>query len=122
MRSLGAALLVFALAACDSGPLGPVPTLDGTWGGTAPGYTVTLTLQQRDTTVTGGGVLAGVAGAQQFDVTGTNVMRKIALTLSAPGYIPLNLTGTLSSVEAVIDGHLDGSGFNNLSITLQKRR
>jgi len=121
LRWLIAASLAISIAACDNGPLGPTSTLDGTWGGTTPGYTMSLTLTQQDTIVTGGAVLSGVGGSQGFDVIGTIVARQFFLTLSATNFMPFTFSGTLSTTEAVMEGKLDGSGFNKLAITLKKR-
>jgi|ERR1051325_10099924 hypothetical protein len=116
---LGGALAL-GLVACDD-TLGPVFTLDGYWSGTTPGYQVSVTLTQKDTVVTGTGIVLGGAGSAQFNVNGKMVSRQITLTLTNPAFTPTEFTGTLSTTEAVIDGRLNGSGFENVSITMKKR-
>src|SRR6266567_4357810 len=118
MRRLLLGALAIATLSCDNGPTGPTSTVDGTWTGTAPGFDVTFTLAQQDTIVTGNATILGVSGGQAFSDNGTIVARQLAVTLAASGYIPVSYAGTLSSVEAKIDGQLDGSGFNKLALTV----
>jgi hypothetical protein len=120
LRWLLGGALALALVACDS-TLGPVLTLDGYWSGTTPGYQVSVTLTQKDTVVTGTGIVLGAGGSAQFNVAGKMVSRQVTLTLTNPVYTPTEFTGTLSTTEAVIEGRLNGSGFENVSITMKKR-
>jgi hypothetical protein len=121
MRWLLAGALAVSLVACGESTLGPTSTLDGVWAGTTPGYQLSMTLTQTDTLVTGTALLAGVAGFAEFEVTGTLRSHTVALIAIAPGFEPVKYDGTLSTTEAVINGRLDGSGFNKLQMNLKKR-
>jgi len=52
-------------------------------------------------------------------MTGTRTGESISMTMSAPGYQPLNYTGTIQNASTMT-GSLGGSGFTDLSITLAK--
>lgn len=123
MRRFLASILVFGALACGGGtPAAPVTTVDGTWNGNAGGYQVSLGLTQTDTTVTGTGIMAGNTGVVQLDVQGTFHTPDVSLTLTASGFAEQVLfTGKLSATAPQITGQLNGSGFNQLSITLNKK-
>nr|PZN90624.1 MAG: hypothetical protein DIU52_07500 [bacterium] len=123
MRTLAAALiLALALAACgDSSTEPKTPSASGTWTGVVTGGTITLTLaEQAGGTITGAGSIQGTAGAASVTVTGTHVHPSISLTLRSTGFEDANYTGQFVN-RNTISGHLNGSGFNNVTLTLTRQ-
>ena len=121
MRWLLVGALAVSVLGCGDKILGPTSTLDGVWAGTSPGFTFTMTLAQTDTVITGTAVIAGIGGFAEFTVDGTMVSRVVKLNVSATGFDPMKYDATLSTSQAVLNGTLDGSGFNKLAVSLHKR-
>lgn len=80
---------------------------------------MTLTLSQNGSQVTGNGQINGSGGAVSLSASGTFVQSSVSLDLSAVGYQAMNYTGTISG--NTIAGTLNGSGFNNLNLTLLRQ-
>jgi hypothetical protein len=117
------ALATAALLACggDSGP--SAPNVEGSWTGTVTGTTgsgtLTFSATETDGTVTGNGTLSASAGSLPLTVSGTFAAPTASLVLHAEGFEDVNLTGTVS--ESELTGTLNGSGFQNTAITLQRQ-
>lgn len=125
MRTLTAVLLLAlapVLAACGDSSTGPkTPSASGTWTGVMTVGTVTLTLVEQDGgTITGAGNLQGSGGAVSVTVTGTHVHPSITLTMQSTGFKDMNYTGQFVNDNA-ISGNLNGSGFNNETLTLMRQ-
>ena len=125
MRTLTAVLLLAlapVLAACGDSSTEPrTPSASGTWTGVVNGGTFTLTLaEQNGGTLTGAGSLQGSGGAVSVTVTGTHVHPSISLTIKSTGFEDLNYTGQFVNDNA-ISGNLNGSGFNNETLTLMRQ-
>lgn len=116
--------VVLSLGACgDDGPAAPeVPTATGRWLGTASGISFDLTLSEAaNGSVSGSGSASSASGAISFTVrSGTHAHPSISLTLGGEGFEDANLQGTFSS-NNVISGTLNGSGFNNFGLTLNRQ-
>jgi hypothetical protein len=121
MRWLLVGALAVSVLGCGDKILGPTSTLDGVWAGASPGYTFTLTLTQTDTVISGTAVIAGIGGFANFDVEGTMVSHVVKLNVFTTGFDPMKYDATLSTSQAVMDGTLDGSGFNKLVVSFHKR-
>jgi hypothetical protein len=76
-----------------------------------------LVLSETTGTVSGTGTIAGTTSIA-LTVTGTYSAPTVGLTMSSPGYSPMNLTATVSGKS--MTGTLNGSGFSNAAITLTK--
>jgi hypothetical protein len=105
------------MAACGSST-SPAPALNGSWTGTAQDVALSVTLTQSGTQVTGTGQL--VSGETfPVTVTGTFAAPGFALTLTPDQFVPVTYTGSIS--HDTLTGHLNGSGFDNQSLTLTRQ-
>ena len=99
----------------------PDPTVSGNWSGDAGVGIFDLNLdQQPDGTVTGSGSIVGTTLCLALTVlNGTHVFPNISLTFGTEGVQDLNFTGTVNT-PTTIGATLNGSGFDNVNITLEK--
>jgi hypothetical protein len=81
---------------------------------------VDVTLTETDGTLTGSGNLSGPDWSIAITATGTHAHPNVSMTISAQGYQDMNYTGTMAG-DAAITGRLNGSGFNNTGLTLNRR-
>lgn len=79
---------------------------------------MSLTLSQTGTSVSGTGSISGGGNTIPLTASGTYVAPDLSLTLSSDGFQPTSYTGSLS--HGTITGTLNGSGFNNASMTLTR--
>jgi hypothetical protein len=120
MRRLLGIVLIAALAACGGDPSEPKLTLSGTWAGLLEASTIRLTLSQAGTDVTGAGtVVAGTTSIPLMAVGTVSKGSSFALTVSSPGFSPLNFSGTFG--KTTMTGTINGSGFTNAAVTLTKQ-
>ena len=123
-------LMALVSVGCDSGgddddppPPVEVQLLQGSYDGTANvgglAVTLELTLAENMNTVSGSGTLRG-SEVLSLSVSGTRVNNNFNLTLSNNNFEDLNFAGTVNGSGSVITGDLNGSGFNNVSITLNR--
>jgi hypothetical protein len=125
MRKLWLAGLVVLAIGCGGGDGNDnTPTVEGQWSGTittAEGSgDLGLTLNEgANGAVTGTGNLVVPGDALALTVTGNYSPPTVSLTMSSQGFEPMNLTGTVSS--SAITGTLNGSGFVNISVTLDRQ-
>jgi hypothetical protein len=109
---------------CDSGGDDEDPNLDGRWLGTTTvqGATFTADLQINEN---GGNVNA--TGTVTFinplavSATGTYNFPNVSMTIQSSGFEDLNFSGTLSADGDQLTGSMNGSGFDNFSITLRRQ-
>ena len=130
-RTLTFSLVLLALAAapgCDSSD--PVPVtppapilVNGTYAGTAnvggAAVSITLTLTETNQNVSGSGTLRG-SEVLSLSVTGTHVDPAFNFTLRSSGFDDLNFAGVVQSGGGVLRGDLNGSGFDSVTITLNR--
>jgi hypothetical protein len=121
MRRLLALVAIVASFGCGSDILGPVQTVDGNWTGLQNGYSMSLSLSQTGTSVTGTADFLGVGGAASGTVSGTFVYPALNITITFPSVSDVNYKGTMSESQAKIFGQLNGSGFTNLELDVKKR-
>ena len=107
---MGLSALLLALARCGSGAV-----LAGSWSGVLDGVTITLTIQQSATGLTGSGAFAGKAVV----LTGTYTEPIVSLHITTPGVEPLDYTGMLDHDRIV--GIVNGSGYTDQSLTLERQ-
>jgi hypothetical protein len=120
MRRIIFAVLAVALLACGGDSTAPKLTdVTGAWTGTSGGVSMSLTLVQTGTTVTGSGNLTGGTTAIAVTASGTYAPPNLSLTLQSPGYQPINYAGTLANPD-LINGTLNGSGFTNIALPITK--
>ena len=122
-----AALALAAAAACSDSSSGPEPVdLDGRWSGQATlgtFSTFTLTITEADGQVTASGNITQGSASAALTGVGTWAEPSLSLTLSSPGYEPIDFTATYdetSAGEAQLRGRLNGSGFGNTPLTLTR--
>ncbi|MDO8500451.1 MAG: hypothetical protein Q7S20_01250 [Gemmatimonadaceae bacterium] len=113
---------VIALAACSSEKVTePKLTVAGNWSGTftpgASSVSLSLLLTENAGQVTGNGTISGETSTA-LTVTGTFVAPNVSLTLSPPGFEPMNYAAFVK--EASMSGALNGSGFFNQGVTLSR--
>jgi hypothetical protein len=122
MRRLLAAAAVVMCLGCGSDLLSPVMTVDGQWTGIQNGYSMSLNMVQSGTDVTGIADIGGVAGSAEGSLVGTFTYPDLKVTITFPGVTDAAVyTGTMSQAAAKINGKLNGSGFTNLELDIQKR-
>lgn len=122
MRRLLTFAAIVIVAACHDSPLAPVQTVDGQWSGVQNGFSLSLSMTQADTLVSGSALIASVTiSGVQGSAVGSFVYPKLHLTLSFPGFEDASYDGTMSQAEAKIFGHLNGSGISNTEVDLRKR-
>jgi len=117
-------LLVLFILACEEEkcPVCPEPevfNIEGTWKGILEiGGTLTLTLAQDGSNVTGSGTMvAGTFSAACSVTAGTIANNKdISLTIESQGFQPFNYEGEATDIS-IHNGELNGSGFVGAKIT-----
>ena len=118
-------------AACGSGGATEpeTPSVTGVWSGdmlTPPPAngprSITLTLQETNTNVTGSGDIADATGVQYYTctVSGTHGHPAITLTLNSAGFAPISLTGSFTNTST-IEATLNGGGWVNTPVTLTRQ-
>jgi hypothetical protein len=122
MKRFLAVLAAAAVLGCGGdSTLAPVQTIDGQWAGLENGYAFSINVLQSGTDVSGTAIIGSNGGAVPGTATGTFVYPDVHLTLSFPGFLPVDYFGTMSASEAKIDGKLNGSGLVNIQISLKKK-
>lgn len=121
MRRLLAAVAVVICLGCGSDLLAPVTTVDGQWTGLQNGYSISLSMTQTGTSVSGIGAIGGIAGSAEGTLAGTFTFPDLKVTITIEGLDPVDYTATMSQASAKMDGKLNGSGFMNLEMDVQKR-
>ena len=121
MRRILALVVIAATFGCGSDILGPVQTVDGSWTGLQNGYSMALSMTQTGTAVTGTADFIGVGGAASGTISGTFVYPTLDITITIPSVTDVSYKGTMSTTQAKIFGHLNGSGFNNLELDVHKK-
>lgn len=124
MRTLTAGVLALMLAATacgDDEPTEPAtPTVNGTWTGTAGDFSFSLTLSETDAgAISGSGTATADGDPISVTITGTHAHPDVSLTMTSTGFADLNFTGEFSGDDS-IHGSLNGSGFNNFALTLER--
>jgi hypothetical protein len=115
-------LALVLIAGCGESTLGPVQTVDGQWSGLQNGYSISFSLTQSGTSVTGSTLIAGVGGSTEGTVAGTFVYPTVHLQLTYAGIQgDVSYDGTMSQTEAKIFGKLNGSGLSNVEIDVRKK-
>ena len=115
-RAIRRLSLLFLLAATGC-VFGGDPSIDGSWSGSIGSTNFSMTVTERDRTVTGSATISGSGGSIALTVTGTHAHPAVALTMSATGFESFNFTGNFET-DDLITGSLNGSGFVNDQITL----
>jgi len=115
-RAMRRLSLLFLLAATGC-VFGGDPSIDGRWSGSSAGTNYSMTVTERDKTVTGSASISAPGVSIALTVTGTHAHPAVSLTLSATGYQSFNFTGNFET-DDLITGRLNGSGFVNEQISL----
>ena len=107
-------LLPLLLAACGDSPSEPEPdpVVSGSWTGTSQGIMLNLTLSE--------GVGGTVSGSGNLSGTQDNLALTVRQGTGASGYEDMNCAGRLLA-EDEIAGTLNGSGFDDFNLNLQRR-
>jgi hypothetical protein len=109
--AMGEPLASTALAVADVRVL-------GTWRGRVHATELTLTLQQRDSVLTGQGRIDSGEACLPLRITGSAARTWLTLTFTAPDYQPMRFVGTATATE--LRGHLDGSGLERAPVMLHR--
>ena len=126
MRSLLVAGMVILAVGCggESSATQVVPpakeVIAGTWTGGATGHTFDITVVESNGIITGNGTWARPGFATvAVTVQGTYSSPAAVMTLTPSSIAAVNLSGNVK--DRVLDGRLNGSGFNNEPVTLVRR-
>lgn len=123
---LGVAILL-TLAGCGGGDSGTGPgdgaDVEGTWSGrvsAANGSSATLSISvtENNRNVAGLGWLKIATDSLGLSVSGSYTAPNIVATISSQGFESMTLEAAVSETKMV--GVLDGSGFENRTITLSR--
>ena len=119
-----ALVVLAALALACKGATAPDPTTAGRWSGAftynSTPTTLTVTLAENANAISGSGSLGAPGGALAITVTGTRSYPAVALIIAAPGFNPIDFSGTFTNA-ATISGALNGSGYVNVAVTLARQ-
>ena len=116
------ALAMFLAAGCGESTLAPVQTVDGQWTGLQNGFSLSFSLAQSDSLVTGTTLVASVSGTNDGTVNGTFVYPRLHLELVLNGINDVvTYDGTMSQTEAKIFGKLNGAGVTNVEVDVRKK-
>nr|BCX01925.1 MAG: hypothetical protein KatS3mg041_1971 [Bacteroidota bacterium] len=96
------------------------PGLSGRWTGVVQGITIDVTLVETKGTITGSGSIQAPGVSISVSVTGTYSFPNVSMTFRSTGYEDFTFSGTLSADGNTLSGSLNGSGFNNVAITLRR--
>lgn len=124
MRLTTWGVLAMLLVGCGGDSSGPAPIqVEGAWSGpvtfsSGSSGTLSFTVTETAGSVTGSGTLVGSTSAA-LSVSGSYSEPNVSLTLSSPGFQPINLTGVVSSSS--LTGTINGSGFLNSAVTLARQ-
>jgi hypothetical protein len=119
-------VICLVLAGCGGGDSPAAPPepktspIDGTYRGEVDGAKLYLMLAEAGTSIGGLGNISNIYPIIELRVTsGSYVHPNVTMVLSSSGYQPLNFTGTRVS-DNVIKGQINGSGYENASVTLTR--
>lgn len=103
-------------------PLPLPPSMNGSWIAVAPGqFTLTLSLSQEKTTVSGYARLTDQSGSYiAGGIGGTNKYPSFSLVFSSLGFQPLMITGSFVD-PSTANIELNESGFQNFGMLLQRQ-
>ncbi len=117
-----------ATAPANDPPSPPGP-MSGKWLGSGAGDSVTRGATLTETAlgagvgaVDGPGILSGPLASHGnlfVTISGKDSLNNVAFSIGVGGYLAATFTGTLYGDQ--VGGQLNGSGFNNLPITLQRQ-
>src|SRR5712692_4728174 len=121
-RITAAWILGLALVAgCGKDSTGPtLPSMAGTWQGSAMSQFITMTLLESNTHVTGAGTISDGVTTANLTITGTHSHPQVSLTVTPAGFTPITLTGSFSGADSVV-AQLNGSGFSSFAMTFVRQ-
>jgi hypothetical protein len=123
--ALGCVLLALALIGCgDDGGNEPAGSgAEGTWTGTITGHaqegSLEWILQDTDGEISGTGSLSTATAGVALTIEGTFSPPNLTLTVSPEGVEDFSFFGTVG--EESMKGRLNGAGFINRTVTLDRR-
>jgi hypothetical protein len=124
--ALATALAVALPLACSKGdgggPVGPDPSLTGTWRGSAKlgALDFVAQFQQVDANVVGTGAFSSPLGGDDFTVVGTSVGGQVRLTLTSSEYGVSTYNGRFVAADRVT-GKLDAPQYSDLELTIDRQ-
>lgn len=125
LRALAACILVYGIAACGGDSNGPKRIeVEGSWSGTVVDDNgasdgLSLALTETNGSVTGNGTFIAGTTSVAVQASGTYAPPTVSLTISAPSFEPVNLTASVD--ESKMAGTINGSGFLNAAVNLQRQ-
>jgi len=117
------ALLTLALLGC-SGDSGPSQSqAEGSWAGTLTGGafegTIEWTLRDNGGHISGNGTLRTAVDAEALSIEGAFTPPNLTLTIHSQRFEDFDFSGTVG--EQTMKGRLNGSGFLNRAVTLDRQ-
>jgi hypothetical protein len=120
------ALPLAATAGCSKGdgggPVGPEPSLTGTWRGSAKLGALDFVAQFRqvDANVVGTGAFSSPLGGDDFTAVGTSIGGQVRLTLTSSEYGVSTYNGRFVAADRVT-GRLDAPQYSDLELTIDRQ-
>lgn len=120
LLALAAIATTSALACGGDATLAPVQTVDGEWKGTQNGYALDVSMVQSGNTVNCNATIGSNAGFLNGDCVGVFNYPALHITITVPGFLPIDYDATMSQTEAKLNGKLNGSGLSNVEVDIKK--
>jgi hypothetical protein len=123
--AFGGVLLTLALLGCggDGGTEPGNSEAEGTWAGTITGGAqegaLEWTLQETGGDISGNGSFSTTTDAAALTIEGTYSAPNLTLTIHSQMFNDFSFSGTVG--EASMKGRLNGSGFMNRTVTLDRQ-
>lgn len=126
LRRLALLVAIALPLACGKGdgggPVGPEPSLTGTWRGSAKlgALDFVAQFQQVDGNVVGTGAFSSPLGGDDFTAVGTSIGGQVRLTLTSSEYGVSTYNGRFVAANRVT-GKLDAPQYSDLELTIDRQ-
>ena len=117
LRCRLSAVVVLSLIGCAN-PSGPRPSLTGEWSGVADGRAISLQLTDAQGAITGTGSISNPNAVLSTSGTRNGTQVSLDVLVGTVSFSVFSIVGTLSG--DVVDGTLNGAGFNNTTTRLSR--
>ena len=116
----GVVVLVLGAAGCSDSSSSTRYDTTGQWVGGLSGNTLTVTLNESSSKITGSGTARNGLAVLGLSVTGTNTDKAVSLTMRTEYGEDLKFTGEITS-PTVMRGAAQGAGYGYATVILTKQ-